>query len=597
MNLLSALRSVRLFSKKEKLQPLMTPWGETLDPEHVLEEYPRPQMRRSEYLNLNGYWNYAIRADRRHPDTFDGKILVPFSPEAPLSGVNRQLKPREMLIYERTLPPEAVPSDGHRCILHFGAVDQFARVTVNGQPVCSHIGGYLPFSADITEYLQDVRNLLTVYVEDRSDTSYHSVGKQKLKHGGMFYTAQSGIWQTVWIELVPSVYVQELHIEPLYDKETVQVQVRLNRPLPTGHGEDAVFCHVLDADGLIVSKGICTNSSDSLCDYSCYCDVDRMQSWTPERPYLYQLRVCAGEDEVTGYFAMRTFTIEDDADGHPRFCLNHEPLFLNGVLDQGYWPDGLYTAPSDKALVFDIQTMKELGFNMMRKHVKIEAARWYYHCDRLGMIVWQDMVNGGGYRAPFMTWLPAVLPSFKIHFTDKCYALLCRKNVRGREEFIQECRDSVAALKAFPCISTWVIFNEGWGQFDSKKLTCLFRELDSSRLIDSASGWFDRRQGDFKSEHNYFDRQFIIPDKRAYVISEYGGYTCQIKEHVATASVYGYKVFPSADSFREGYERLMEDEITPLIEKGLCGAVYTQVSDIEDEINGLLTYDRKICKL
>lgn len=597
MNLLSALRSVHLFSKKEKLRPLTTPWGESLDTEHVLDAYPRPQMRRSHYINLNGYWHYAITKTRRRPDKFDGKILVPFSPEAPLSGVSRQLQPKEVLIYERSLPLNAVPSDSQRCILHFGAVDQFASVVINGQPICSHIGGYFPFSADITDYLRDGQNLLTVYVEDRSDTSYHSTGKQKLKRGGMFYTAQSGIWQTVWMEMVPSIYIQELHITPQYEKETVHVSVRLNRPLYTVHGDNAVFCHVIDANGDIVSKGICTNHSDSLCEYSCYCDVNQMQSWSPENPYLYQLRVCAGEDQVTGYFAMRTFTIEPDDAGHPRFCLNHEPLFLNGVLDQGYWPDGLYTAPSDEALIFDIQTMKDLGFNMLRKHVKIESARWYYHCDRLGMIVWQDMVNGGGYSAPFMTWIPAVLPSFKTHFSDKCYALFCRKNVHGREEFIQECKDAVAALKCFPCISTWVIFNEGWGQFDSKELTTMFRELDDTRLIDAASGWFDRRQGDFKSEHNYFDKQFVLPSKRAFVISEYGGYTCRIEDHVSTSSVYGYKVFLSQEAFRKGYEKLIADEIQPLIEKGLCGAVYTQVSDIEDEVNGLLTYDRKVCKL
>lgn len=597
MNLLSAIKSVRLFSKKEALIPLMTKWGEQLDPSHVLEEYPRPQMVRDNYLILNGYWNYAITSAKNRPSGYEGQILVPFSPEAPLSGVNRQLKPDEKLLCERELPLASVPDDGSRCILHFGAIDQFARVFVNGQPTVSHIGGYLPFSADITDLLKKGRNLLTVQIEDRSDTSYHSFGKQKLNRGGMFYTAQSGIWQTVWLEWVPEIYITDLKLTPHLDKETVHVTLHLNRPLPVSAGCDTVVCHVLDADGEIVSKGACTNHSDSLTEYSCYCDVNDTHVWTPDTPYLYHMKIYAGDDEVTGYFAMRTYSVEPDEGGTPRFCLNHEPLFLNGVLDQGYWPDGLYTAPSDEALIFDIKTMKDLGFNLIRKHAKIECARWYYHCDRLGMIVWQDMVNGGGYRAPFMTWLPALFPSFKIHFCDRLYPLLCRKNPHGREEFIRECQEAVEALGCFPCISTWVIFNEGWGQFDSKKLTKMFRELDGTRLIDSASGWFDRRQGDFKSEHNYFDKQFVSPDKRAFVISEYGGYACQIKNHISTNTIYGYKVFHSPEAFRDAFHKLMDDEIEPLKEKGLCGAIYTQVSDIEEEVNGLLTYDRKICKL
>lgn len=525
MNLLAALASVRIFPRKVSHQTLTTRWGKALDPQHILEEYPRPQMIRDQYINLNGEWNYTVLSEK-NTITKEGTLLVPFSPEAPLSGAGFQLKPHEKMLCERLLSVKCLPSDGSRCILHFGAVDQYAKVLVNGKVVVSHIGGYLPFSADITDALQEGCNTLTVHIEDRSDTSYHSVGKQKLKRGGMFYTAQSGIWQTVWMEWVPAVYVKKLELTPLYEKETVHVSLLLNHPISGCSDAEAVVCHVRDMDGRLISKGICTNQSDSLCCYSCYCDVNNMHPWNPDDPYLYTIEIQAGEDKVTGYFAMRTFTIEPDKKGLPRFCLNHEPLFLNGVLDQGYWPDGLYTAPSDEALIYDIQTMKNLGFNMIRKHVKVETARWYYHCDRLGMIVWQDMVNGGTYNAPFMTWLPALFPKFKLHTSDRIHPLFGRKNVHGREEFIRECKETVTALKAFPCISTWVIFNEGWGQFDSKKLTALFRELDDTRLIDSASGWFDRRQGDFKSEHNYFAKQFVTPSDRAFVISEYGGYTC-----------------------------------------------------------------------
>lgn len=402
MNLLAALASVRIFPRKASHQALTTRWGKALDPQHILEEYPRPQMIRDQYINLNGEWNYTVLSEK-NTITKEGTLLVPFSPEAPLSGAGFQLKPHEKMLCERLLSVKCLPSDGSRCILHFGAVDQYAKVLVNGKVVVSHIGGYLPFSADITDALQEGCNTLTVHIEDRSDTSYHSVGKQKLKRGGMFYTAQSGIWQTVWMEWVPAVYVKKLELTPLYEKETVHVSLLLNHPISGCSDAEAVVCHVRDMDGRLISKGICTNQSDSLCCYSCYCDVNNMHPWNPDDPYLYTIEIQAGEDKVTGYFAMRTFTIEPDKKGLPRFCLNHEPLFLNGVLDQGYWPDGLYTAPSDEALIYDIQTMKNLGFNMIRKHVKVETARWYYHCDRLGMIVWQDMVNGGTYNAPFMT--------------------------------------------------------------------------------------------------------------------------------------------------------------------------------------------------
>ena len=596
MNLLAALASVRIFPRKVSHQTLTTRWGKALDPQHILEEYPRPQMIRDQYINLNGEWNYTVLSEK-NTITKEGTLLVPFSPEAPLSGAGFQLKPHEKMLCERLLSVKCLPSDGSRCILHFGAVDQYAKVLVNGKVVVSHIGGYLPFSADITDALQEGCNTLTVHIEDRSDTSYHSVGKQKLKRGGMFYTAQSGIWQTVWMEWVPAVYVKKLELTPLYEKETVHVSLLLNHPISGCSDAEAVVCHVRDMDGRLISKGICTNQSDSLCCYSCYCDVNNMHPWNPDDPYLYTIEIQAGEDKVTGYFAMRTFTIEPDKKGLPRFCLNHEPLFLNGVLDQGYWPDGLYTAPSDEALIYDIQTMKNLGFNMIRKHVKVETARWYYHCDRLGMIVWQDMVNGGTYNAPFMTWLPALFPKFKLHTSDRIHPLFGRKNVHGREEFIRECKETVTALKAFPCISTWVIFNEGWGQFQTEDMTRLLGEMDPDRLIDQASGWFDQGGGDFSSLHNYFFGLFIRPErKRASALSEYGGYSYPVSGHTACEKQYGYGACKTREELNK---RCTEraDKMRELIPEGLCAGVYTQWSDIEEEVNGVYTYDRKIRKI
>ena len=568
------------------MRQLKTKWADNINEKNVLGEYPRPLMRRKSYVNLNGVWKYAIKDTKGFPKKMNGDILVPFSPEAALSGVGRQLKPDEFLWYKRSLPEEIRPEAGNRWLLHFGAVDQCAVVYVNGKKQGKHVGGYLPFSFDVTDALQEERNILTIKVKDYSDTYYYSRGKQKLENGGMFYTAQSGIWQTVWMEKVPEYHIKDLKITPLYDQSSVMIQL-----------EDVAGRKDIDYDVTVTARTIWPLKTAGRTGRPCMVRIPHMRNWSPEDPFLYDVHIKMGNDSVESYFAMRKIEVKNDKNGIPRIFLNNKPYFQKGVLDQGYWPDGLYTAPSDEALIYDIQTMKNLGFNMIRKHVKVETARWYYHCDRLGMIVWQDMVNGGTYYAPFMTWLPALFPKFKLHTSDRIHPLFGRKNVHGREEFIRECKDTVTALKAFPCISTWVIFNEGWGQFDSKKLTALFRELDDTRLIDSASGWFDRRQGDFKSEHNYFAKQFVTPSDRAFVISEYGGYTCQGKGHTCSGKTYGYKICSSQEEFQAAYHKLMSEEIDPLKEQGLCGAVYTQLSDIEDEINGLMTYDREVCKL
>ena len=596
MNLFLKLRAMHLFHKKDRFSPLTTCWGESLDPEHVLEEYPRPQMVRDNYMNLNGLWKYRILSSNDKKELQSGQILVPFSPEAPLSGVDFQILPEHLLLYECNFTT-AAPSKDSRCILHFGAVDQTAHIYVNGHSAFMHHGGYLPFSVDITEYINDSLTSLAVVVQDVTDTSHHSTGKQKLKRGGMFYTAQSGIWQTVWLEWVPQIYITDVNVTPHYDHETVHISLHLNQPLTSCHLGKMISCEIFDENGNYLTKGTFTNHSNNLCNYSCYCDINDMVSWTPDHPYLYQYKIFACDDEVSGYFAMRQYSIENDENGIPRFCLNHHPYDLKGVLDQGYWPDGLYTAPSDEAFIFDIRSMKELGFNMIRKHAKIEAARWYYHCDRLGMIVWQDMVNGGGFSAPVMAWLPTLSEHVQTHMSDKLHFILKRRNRQGREEFIRECRETVQALRNFPCISTWVLFNEGWGQFDSARLTESIRKQDPDRLIDSASGWFDQGVGDFKSIHNYFSKQYILKDERACVISELGGYSCRIKDHVNTRSNYGYKTFSNTTKLKQAYEKLFSDEVNPLKEAGLCGTVYTQLSDIEDETNGIFTYDRKICKL
>lgn len=563
---------------------MLTPWGERLDPNHVLEEYPRPQMVRDSYVNLNGFWDYAVTPDGAFPFRMDGCILVPFSPECLLSRVHRQLLPDEYLWYERALP-QGRPSDGRRCLLHFGAVDQCAVVFVNGRRAGRHVGGYLPFSLDITDYLTEEENTLTVRVQDYSDTSYHARGKQALNASGMFYTAQSGIWQTVWLEYVPEEYLTDVRILPLYDSRTILLELSGG----AARGRE-VICEI--SDGVSVQKSV-------FCSDSARISLEGLawKPWTPETPFLYSVTVRAGDDCVRSYFAMRAFTIEKDRAGISRFCLNHSPLFLQGVLDQGYWSDGLYTAPSDDALVFDIQKMKELGFNMIRKHVKIEAARWYYHCDRLGMIVWQDMVNGGSsYNRALLTWLPNVNGRAR-RINDHRYRLLGRASRAGRREWVCECRDTIRYLSHFPCISTWVLFNEGWGQFDSDLIAEQVRRIDPYRLVDAASGWFTQKDSDFVSLHLYFQKLYTVPGDKPCVISEYGGYALPVPGHSQAESVYGYKKFRDARAYQRELARLQKEELEPLIAEGLSGAVYTQLSDVESEVNGIFTFDRRVCKL
>ena len=588
MNIKDAIKSIQLGKKHSNPKKLYTPWGEKLDPEHVHEEYPRPQMVRSQWECLNGYWDYAIVSKTqgekmRPPERWDGKILVPFSPEAPLSGVERQLQPGEFLWYHCSLNVEK-NGDTKRCLLHFGAVDERCRGYVNGKLVGSHRGGYLPFYWDITDYLQDGENHFHLVVADDSDLGKASKGKQKLDRGGMFYTAQSGIWQTVWMEWVPENYILSLRMTPDIDKSQLILEIETKQPVKQYQVE------VYAQDECIIS---CQSNENKY-----VLDIPDQRLWTPEDPYLYTVKIWADEDHVDGYFAMRQWTLERDTDGILRTCLNHQFYFHNGLLDQGYWPDGLYTPPSDEALIYDIQTMKAMGFNMLRKHAKIESLRWYYHCDRLGMIVWQDMVNGGEVPSPlFVTYLPTGLPVIQNLPKDLPW-MTGRKDKRVREAWIKECDEMIHLLYNSPSIGCWVPFNEGWGQFDTKRVTDRIRCLDNTRFIDSASGWFDLGYGDFVSEHNYFRKLDVHPDgKRAFVLSEYGGFACHVAEHSSVDEIYGYKTYATTEEFNKAFWKMMEEDVKPLISKGLCGAVYTQVSDIEEEVNGILTYDRKVCKI
>ncbi len=589
MNIKDAVRTL-LFKEKQQTarNQLHTIWGESLDANRVLTEYPRPQLRRDNYTILNGYWDYGITTVNEKPEHFEGKILVPFSPESVLSGVNRQLKPGEYLWYQRELIFEEKP-EGMRLILHFGAVDQSCKVFINEEEVARHLGGYLPFSVDITEDVRVGRNLLTVRVQDTSDTSYHSRGKQKLIRGGMFYTAQSGIWQTVWYEWVPNNYITGIKLTPLLEQGELELSIYQNPSIDDLEPKN--FQIVIKEEGRVLQE-ITTNEG------SLRIKLEKLILWSPENPFLYGLEITAGEDRVCSYFAMRSVELKKDGAGITRIFLNHEPYFQNGLLDQGYWPDGLYTAPSDAAMIYDIEQAKALGFNMLRKHIKIEPLRWYYHCDRLGMLVWQDMVNGGEeYNQLLVGYLPTLFPGVAGRIKDKHYKLLGRGNREGRRVWSAECRRTVELLYNCPSVVVWVPFNEGWGQFDAKEAYQLIKELDGTRLIDHASGWFDQGIGDFESIHNYFHPLRVKHKNRAVVFSEIGGYACYIMEHSFSWKVYGYKIYLTKEDLNAAYQRLYRTELASLIQQGLSAVVYTQLSDVEDEVNGLFTYDRKICKV
>lgn len=553
---------------------LTTKWGEALDREHPLPEYPRPQLRRESFLNLNGVWQYAVSTLNSEPEEYDGDIVVPFPLESELSGVGRVLQPGEYLWYRREF---TLPEDFNvgRVLLHFGAVDQCARVWVNGMDACTHTGGYLPFSADITDLLFEGENTLVVRVTDDTDRSYHTRGKQKLKPGGIWYSPVSGIWQTVWCESVPENYISSLFITPHLEDGSVELLVM---------GEGAVRA-VIDGDAYDFEAGT-----------SALLKLREVRAWSPEEPYLYKLELAMGDDRVESYFAMRSVGIGEDRNGVKRLLLNGKPYFQNGLLDQGWWPDGLHTAPSDEALAFDIAAAKTMGFNMLRKHVKVEPLRWYYHCDRLGMLVWQDMPNGGGAYSALTVSAPLLTGS---HSRDDKYSKFARREEKGRDEFREELLDMVSHLYNAPSIVTWVIFNEGWGQFDSDKCAEAVLELDSSRILDRASGWHDQGSGELRSIHLYFDDYKHKPDKlgRCVVLSEFGGYTLPIDGHAWPGKPFGYKKFDSQEKFRRALTLLYDGQIRPACMSGLAAAIYTQLTDVESELNGLITYDRRVIKL
>ena len=543
---------------------LYTPQGEQIS-SAPLQSYPRPQMRRESYVNLNGWWAFTVSSQAQLPVCYDREILVPYCPESLLSGIHTHFPEGSSLFYKRLLPIKK-PENGNRILLHFGAVDQYAEIYVNQKPVCTHWGGYQAFSCDITDFLQE-ENQLTVRATDDLRSCRMPYGKQTLTRGGMWYTPVSGIWQTVWLEEVPKSYIAELDIQT----DDAQAVVTVTPAL----------------DGTVLFEG----QTVALQGGKAVLKPRNPQYWSPENPHLYSFTIKAGADQVESYFALRTLSVKT-VNGVHRLCLNRKPYFFHGLLDQGYYSDGLFTPASEQNFENDILQMKALGFNTLRKHIKVEPEQFYYLCDKLGMVVFQDMVNNGRYSFLRDTALPTIglqkRSDRKLH-----------KDPQSRKAFLQGMENTVQQLKNHPCVCYWTIFNEGWGQFDSDNVCAHLRTLDSSRFIDATSGWFRGENTDVESLHIYFGSWKKLKSKnRPLVLSEFGGYCYAVEQHIFNPQKsYGYKSCKTSEDFCRDLEKLYTEKVIPAAQKGLCAAIYTQVSDVEDEINGLLTYDRKVCKV
>ena len=558
---------------------ISTQWSEQVNPDNVLPEYPRPIMERTEWKNLNGLWDYAIIEKGKHsPSVFDGKILVPFAVESSLSGVAKTVGAEKELVYRRSFE---VPSSwkGKKVLLHFGAVDWKTDVWVNDVKVGSHTGGFTPFSFDITEALQGKNNTLIVKVWDPTDKGYQPRGKQVSRPEGIWYTPVTGIWQTVWLEPVSESYIQDLRITPDIDNSLLSLKALVK----DATSKDLVEVKVFDGQQL-VAQGKSINRE---CVQVAMPENTKL--WSPESPFLYTLKVSLKQngklvDEVSSYAAMRKYSSKRDANGIVRLELNNKPLFQFGPLDQGWWPDGLYTAPTDEALLYDIQKTKDFGFNMIRKHIKVEPARWYTYCDKLGIIVWQDMPSGD--RNP--------------EWQNRKYfeGTEMKRSAESEACYRKEWKEIMDALYSYPCIGTWIPFNEAWGQFKTPEIVEWTKQYDSTRLVNPASGGNHYTCGDMLDLHNYPAPELYLYDaQRATVLGEYGGIGWVVQGHIWEPDRnWGYIQFNSSKEVTDEYVKYAE-KLYDLIPRGFSAAVYTQTTDVEVEVNGLMTYDRKVIKL
>ena len=542
---------------------LTTVYSDNMDRVTPLSEYPRPSMRRNSYMCLNGEWDFAVAVDE--PESYSDKILVPFPPESALSGYNKAVPDGYKMYYKRsfTLPDGFTKG---RVILHFGAVDTVCQVYVNGTLAVQNEGGYIPFSADITELVRE-ENEISVKVTDGLDRAY-PYGKQTDKRGGMWYTPVSGIWQTVWLESVPEKYIKKLKITPALDQVKITVV----------GGEDK--------KALILEDGEKIEFSGSEITYT----PKEIRLWTPEAPNIYRFKITAGDDTVESYFALREVSVRE-VGGIARLCLNGEPYLFNGLLDQGYFPDGIFLPATYDGYRDDILLAKSMGFNMLRKHIKVEPEIFYYLCDTLGIALFQDMVNNSDYSFFRDTALPTVgLKSL----SDKRW----HKDRRSREIFEREMYKTIDHLYNFPSIVYYTVFNEGWGQFCADQMYAKAKASDPTRIYDATSGWFIQKDSDVDSRHVYFKPVKLgRRGSRPIVISEFGGYSHRVTGHLFGEKNYGYRTYEKLEDFEEAFIKLYESEIEPQVPLGISALVYTQLSDVEDETNGIVTYDRRTVKL
>jgi beta-galactosidase/beta-glucuronidase len=564
---------------------MLTQWSAKVDKVMPLNDYPRPNMVRQGWQNLNGQWDYAILPKQQQATKWDGKILVPFAVESYLSGVQRTMGKDSALWYKRTFKVKK-SKPGDRVLLHFGAVDWQAEVYLNGKKIGAHQGGYTSFTIDATANITGKQEELIVRVWDPTDDGKQARGKQVKNPGGIYYTPVTGIWQTVWLEVVPESYTASYKITTDIDKSTLSITPQIAGAKPG----DQLSITIKDGDKQITVKQLAVSGAIVI-------DVPQAKLWSPESPDLYTFELSVNRngkavDKVSGYFGMRKIVVAKDAQGVDRLYLNNKEVFQYGPLDQGYWPDGIYTAANEEALVSDIKLMKDAGFNMVRKHVKVEPLRWYYQCDKLGLIVWQDMPSGYGEIVPVKDHDHSV----EGDWMAKNYRDIDR-DANNEAMYRNEWKDIVEQLYNFPSICLWVPFNESWGQFKTNEILKWTKELDPTRVVDGPSGWIDRGEGETHDYHLYGDRLKTLPVEkgRALVIGEFGGLGFAIPGHVYSDKAWSYKSIKNEDEFYTAYKELI-DKVAELKKQGFSAAVYTQLTDVETEINGLVTYDREKIK-
>ena len=565
-----------------------TPWTSRVDKTLPLNDYPRPSMVRDNWRNLNGRWQYAIREKQMGiPAEWDGEIVVPFPVESYLSEVQQRISDKKRIWYRRMVQVDRLPKN-KRTLLHIGASDWETTLFINGVAVLSHRGGYTPISADITAYLKTGNNSIVISVADPTDAGEQARGKQVSRPGGIYYTSVTGIWQTVWLEQVPVTYIRSYKVITDIDQQQLTIRPETAQRQPG----DRYVLSVFDQGRLLVKKEYAT-------DGPLVAAVPSVVLWSPEQPHLYDFRLAITRlgdtvDQVSGYFGMRKVEVKKDEKGISRLFLNNKPLFMYGPLDQGYWPDGIYTAPTDEALLSDIERMKAMGFNMVRKHVKVEPERWYYYCDKLGLMVWQDMPSGYQEIVPVKDHDHSVEGSW----LAEQYKDLTR-NKTSEEAFRQEWKAIINTLENHPAIVVWVPFNESWGQFKTNEILRWTKQLDPSRVVDGPSGWIDRGGGEMRDYHLYGNRlqkRFPVEKDRALVIGELGGLGFTDPEHSMKKEVWSYGSFKSTAALWDAYKELVL-RIKELKKAGFSAAIYTQLTDVETEGNGIITYDRMRLKM